>query len=469
MKFSSLHSSDLQYAKFNILNLSLIGRVHYNELTTLFNTDAATGMAISTTNRWFLNGTSTGNIESVSIRFKTINASAKLEFWKLYDGNLIKVHEETITSYKAYDLNTFPINYYAGSSTIYTSIIAAESNTVNHITNAESGFNAYRTTDLTSDTLVFSDLLTFNGLNVTGYVKYNKLYKDYDNIITVGKDYPEYSFNTITEAVQSAKDNDIILVYPGVYRENIHGFNKTFHLVGVDKYSCIIECHTSDYNNPCLEIDSGSVSNLTLRSIFSSEYATCQPSDTSRYAMDYTIHIDHYNATGKTLFIDNCIIYNDHRAAIGCGLYDHNTVTIKNCTITAGKPDGYLNNTNIEYNRRGAMYFHVRSASQFFSNVTEQKLIFMNNKVYCSDKVALFMGRSNESEIESNGWVNEAEVEFINNTFSAIRNGEISVSCDGISKAPEFTNDSIITGDDFSSHFKLAKTSHGNNLDYLNY
>ena len=183
---------------------------------------------------------------------------------------------------------------------------------------------------------------------------------------------------------------------------------------------------------------------------------------------DYSIHVDNVHAEGRTLIIEDCIIRNNHRAALGMGCYKNNTVIVRNCDIWADKPPADI--ANPLWNKRGVLYFHNRQPSASFPNETGQKMRFINNTMYCEDIIAVYIGDTCQGvDMDGNGWINEMEVEFINNMICAkYANGTYKTSSDGIASPTAFSNDSVISGTGFTQYLKLSTISYGNNITYFN-
>lgn len=433
-------------------------------IDTEYNTGAATGAAISTTNRWFLNGFAYGLIKSVSVRCRLTGGSIKIEGWELSNGTLTRVFLKDVQSYAAYDMNVFNIGYRA-KNPIMVSVVG-DTNLISQITDTTKDFNAYRTTDLESTSLSFSGLQTFTGLNVTGFITYETIsFDSVGNCLTVSGDGSAEYIN-IADAVAAAVDGDTILVYPGTYTEPVEAWGKTIDIIGVDKNTCIILNTTGNYSTPAVEMDSGRIANFTI--ISDASDPTTDASDTSNYMLDYSIHADNAHAQGRTLIIEGCIIRNNHRAALGIGGYKDNTVIVRDCDIWSGKPPADI--ANPLYNKRGVLYFHNRQPSAYFSNVTGQLMRFINNTMYCEDIIAVYVGDTTVNvDMEGNDWINEMSVEFINNMICAKdANGNYKISSDGIATPPSFTNDSIIGGTGFTTNLKLSSISYGNNVSMLN-
>lgn len=428
---------------------------------TTYNTEIK-GNTLSTTNRWFLNGSAIGNLLSVTLRFRNAT-SVLIELWEKREDNLIKVGEKTLTGDAPYTWKTVEFEH-KSDYPMYISVVPSDGTTLYQTTDTAKEFNAYKTPDKASDALAFDSLLTFTGLCVIGYMTYKNVKTGKPPIITVAQN-GNCDYTTIAEAVQNAKDGDTILVYSGVYTEPVEAWGKTLNIIGVDKKSCIIKNSTANYATPAVEIDSGRLANFTI--ISDGANPTCSASDVNNYMKDYSIHVDDAHGTGKTLIIEDCIIRNNHRTALGMGCYADNTVIVRNCDIWSDVPPSDIQNPL--WNKRGALYFHNRQNSAYFNSVTGQKMRFIGNTIYCEDIIAVYIGDTWQSDFDSKGYVNEMEVEFINNMICAKKpDGSYKTTSDGIATPIAFTQDSIVGGTGFTNHIKLSDISYGNNVAYLN-
>ena len=433
---------------------------------TEYNDASPTGTAISTTQRWFLNGFAYGRIDSVSIRFR-LAGGATIEIWEKENNTLNRIHTESVSCSSNYTWKTFEINGVSSDYPMMVSIVSDTSNGISSITDTSTTFSAKYISPSTTPPFAYSALNTFAGLNVTAYVTYtHSTVTRHRGCLIVSKVSGFGDYDNIADAVTAANDGDTVLVYPGTYTEPIEAWGKTIDIVGVDKNTCVITNDTGNYSTPAVEIDSGRIANFTI--ISTGANPTTDASDTSNYMRDYSIHVDNAHAEGRTLIIEDCIIKNNHRTALGMGCYQDNTVIVRNCDIWADVPPSDI--ANPLWNKRGVLYFHNRQPSAYFSNVTGQKMRFINNTMYCEDIIAVYIGDTCQGvDMDGNGWVNEMEVEFINNMICAkYANGTYKTSSNGIAEPTSFTNDSIISGTGFTEHLKLSSISYGNNVAYLN-
>lgn len=278
----------------------------------------------------------------------------------------------------------------------------------------------------------------------------DKLIKKPANVLRVSTDgYGDY--RNVQAAIDAAQEGDTIVVFPGTYpRFSNYENHKLLHIIGVDKNSCIIYDDSSDYRTPPVSWCNGTISNLTIIEDHSNPDPSLQTGDDEdgknfNLERAYSIHMDGYYAAGKTIRIENCIIKNTKRAAIGMGLKQDNTVEIINCDIWSGVPTRDIQDIVI---KRGAWYVHNASEEQ---NVTGQKLFAANNRVYCDDIWTLYIG-----DFAPTGYTNECEMTFVNNLYYSKVNGTSCVVINSV--AADWTGKNIDLGGD----------SYGNNAAVLN-
>lgn len=273
--------------------------------------------------------------------------------------------------------------------------------------------------------------------------KYTNLF-DNSSILEVGK--TKY-FKSISRAALCAAYGDTIHIDSGLYlNQNIKSFGKKIHIKGSDKNGCILKCDTSDYLSPPIEMNIGSISNLTI--LETCENPTVSDSDKTasgfdRKNMAYCIHADNgVMSKGEKLVIDNCILKNKYRPCLGAGLNQDYSIEIKNTNCYSG--EGYLNPVSGLNGCRGALYFHTVSGDE---NVSGQVFRAEDCTFECDDaKYATINGY----------YQNTMDITFIRNLFWSGKLGksdEAFVSNVGIGEG------SIIT---------LNNKSYGNNTNLFN-
>lgn len=166
-------------------------------------------------------------------------------------------------------------------------------------------------------------------------------------------------FTSIQEAVNHAKSGDTLIIYPGIYTENVNILNKAIHIVGIDKDSCILKYNTFSYFKVPLEIAAGSVSNLTIYG-FNSEISPEDLSLTEAELPDvdaqfipeilehqknhtgYAVHIDQNFLYEKEVSFRNCKIISENNHCIGIGTRGKSNLSFEDCEIISNGNGGCI-------------------------------------------------------------------------------------------------------------------------------
>lgn len=252
-------------------------------------------------------------------------------------------------------------------------------------------------------------------------------------------------FTTIQEAVDFAKDDDTILVMPGVYEEmvttkiDVAPYQKYIHIKGYDKYRCILQTHTNERLLEPLTMSIGSVSNMTIKNL----YDESQPHDQRR---GYCIHVDINTGTDEKrnkYVLDNCIFYSENGDCLGCGLWDNWIFEVRNCVLESAE---------IASNRCFAIHNTMSESSC--------KLILDGNRIIkhgqcLNGKIVSFTDVRNGQPYDSIIDIyahNNTIYDFYNDTSDSVYVGTTSVE----------------KGWDNQSQFVKSKESYGNNTELLN-
>lgn len=254
-----------------------------------------------------------------------------------------------------------------------------------------------------------------------------------DRYFYVVSDKSPYKLS-VSEAVLMVKEHGTVLVFPGVYEENILTRDKEVNILGTDKESCILLSHDNDYYNPVLEISAGSVRNISLR-------ADDDGRGVGSGAMAYAVHADFDYMYGRNLSFDNCVIYSDYNAGAGIGLRGNGTLSFVDCELT-----GYYH----------GLFVHDSKETDVGGN---QNLIVESCKVTgINGDVAMVI---------SSCVVDEADVNI------CFKNNELANLY-----SPESTNLFAAVNEDLSKHegfymdlknFHLDSASGGNNVSAMNF
>lgn len=249
-------------------------------------------------------------------------------------------------------------------------------------------------------------------------------------------------YTSIQAAVDDSRSGFTIRIQPGTYREQISTWEvPDLHLIGTDRDQCILIDSSGAYSTPTLEMGSGVVRNLTI--IEDHEDAGTD-ADEFEDQRSYSLHADHWESMiGRTLLIENCTLRNTRRAAIGAGLYQGTTITVRGCDIWSGAPK-LAGDRN-----RGAIYFHNKQTHPHYTeDVTDQHLILERNTVRCDDDIVFTLTDAGEGTVRST-----MDVLCVDNTFDA---------------GSKRQGRALIGGTGFTADVTLHPDSRGNNLAALN-
>lgn len=157
-------------------------------------------------------------------------------------------------------------------------------------------------------------------------------------------------FITIQAAVDNAKDGDTLIIYPGVYYENVRVLGKELNIIGINKDECMIEYDTASYVCVPLEIAAGKVSNLTIYGVhiredgplpeeveqvisrYGEEFAMEYLKNNKGYS-GYAVHAEQDFSYGKELKFENCRIVSANSACVGIGSRGNSKIIFENCEL----------------------------------------------------------------------------------------------------------------------------------------
>lgn len=156
-------------------------------------------------------------------------------------------------------------------------------------------------------------------------------------------------FTNLDDALNNANDSKesptTILIMPGIYEmkewnNDYKGVkdNRNLNIIGINPYQCILKNNKGAYNynvgdtyvdNACLKIAGNClIKNLSLISTSENYDEELHGTDWKR---SYCVHCDAEASDGDVLWIDNCIMYNDHFSCIGGGHRTGYKIKITNC------------------------------------------------------------------------------------------------------------------------------------------
>lgn len=135
-------------------------------------------------------------------------------------------------------------------------------------------------------------------------------------------------YTTLTEAVDKAKDFDVIYVKNGIYEnEIVKAWLKTVFIIGQSRSGVIIRNNTGAYATPPIEIGTGLLKDLTIH--FKNDGAT--PSNKG-YSIHSESSVDNYD----TFEIDNCNIISEWRQSWGMGMRGETKYIARNTLFDGG-------------------------------------------------------------------------------------------------------------------------------------
>lgn len=242
----------------------------------------------------------------------------------------------------------------------------------------------YNFSDLSSSTLNLSNLSFIDGYNFRYYLSYttdviNNTKDDIDTIngklnsyVTVKKDGTG-DYTTISDALNNVPEGTPIIVYEGIYEENIKLINTAVNIRGVDKNKCIIKSKNGGYDYPTLYVKSGILKDLTIIA----EYVQGTSTEIGTLNGAYAIHIESEASANTTMEIDNCILKSDFSAAAGIGLRTGATFILRNSVLINNQVSGrgsYESNGGL-----GALYCHDSMGVEGNSKVELYNNLFISN------------------------------------------------------------------------------------------
>ena len=166
------------------------------------------------------------------------------------------------------------------------------------------------------------------------------------------------NFTSIQEAANHAKDGDTLIIYPGIYNENLEVTDKALNIIGIDKNTCILQYDTASYFKVPLTISAGNISNLTIYGINYGMDNNTQPESFSideflsanetenvdtemlkkiwehqKNHTGYAIHIDKNFLYEKEISFRNCKIISENNHCVGIGSRGNSKISFEKCEL----------------------------------------------------------------------------------------------------------------------------------------
>lgn len=167
-------------------------------------------------------------------------------------------------------------------------------------------------------------------------------------------------FTSIQEGVDYAESGDTLIIYPGIYEENVTIVDKEVNLMGISKEACVLTANADNYHYVPLTIGAGMVYNMTICATSTHEdympvYIPKDVYESGDTALiyewqdkfpGYAVHIDQEYSSGRELSIEDCRILSDANQCIGIGCKPDSRIEITGCELVAKAGGGciYLHN-----------------------------------------------------------------------------------------------------------------------------
>lgn len=258
-------------------------------------------------------------------------------------------------------------------------------------------------------------------------------------------------FNKVSEAVASAKNNDHILVFPGIYADEIiECWGKTIFIEGISKKNCIIKNKNCNYQTPPIEFSSGGLRNLA----FVAEYDS--NNFDSKITPSYAMHIEDNYMQGKSSIIENCYFESQLNFGVGMGMRPDCNIQFLNCEMVGSC--GVYRENEVTY-AKGGLFFHDSNTSGL---VGLHKASFDNCLILTREN-----GTHEYQSIDLNIQSQEKEgsnvdVRFTNCCVKNIDKNTTSINMRNDAQGTTVSNFNDLT------NFYLNYASFGNNVDKLN-
>lgn len=227
-------------------------------------------------------------------------------------------------------------------------------------------------------------------------------------------------FTSIQQGVDQVNNQDVLIIYPGIYEENVEIKGKTVNLVGIDRDTCILTSNTKNYFYIPLTLGAGFVANLTILGYDAGYnediYYELQKveDDYIRKANEfpgYSIHVDTDYSENKELTFLDCKVICDTNCCLGIGTRPGNRIMIEQCEFISKKTSGGIFYHNSKY--EGDSTLIVKNTSfnidapintfilQSVSDVNEVTLKFEEVKVYDSNNKEYCVGAVRTEQYKS--------------------------------------------------------------------
>ena len=304
----------------------------------------------------------------------------QFEIWK-YDNGKIYIMDSRKYSLDGGNTNYEKKSFEIGKSLTRNTIISIYTNLAKIASNKNDLKKSRYTTDISTGLFTFSDIsetsytpcvkIYAHTINACLETKIEDLVFSSSNVLIVNPQNSK-AYQSIKKAIDNAKDNDTIIIYPGTYKEQITNVNKHLSLIGVDKEKCIIYDDSGNYSTPPLESAYGYYKNLTII-----ERKIDGVTNDTQFR-PYAVHIDIPVLQSDTyvpqneyenLLFEDCVFISDWAYAVGVGMIKNYTLKFKGCM--------FISNYDTSTYPTGAFLVH--------SSANTQTLLGDNQNLICEE------------------------------------------------------------------------------------
>lgn len=230
------------------------------------------------------------------------------------------------------------------------------------------------------------------------------------NTITVAKSGGD--FTSIQDAVNAAQEGDVILIFPGVYEEEVTINKSNISLVGIDKTKCIIQDTPEGAKRDLVRVynTNSAISNITIANLTIYNTQTWGGGGSSaQEALDFgTPDAGGNSVTGCRVY--NCIL-KGYQDTVFC--YPNSEIIWENCYIWGGFDIASCWNASVEFHN---CHFHSMHSGNGTNGYQSGGTVLIEGCLFTSD----ISGTSGAWDCESASLT----LYFYNNTYGkGIDNG----------------------------------------------
>ncbi len=208
-------------------------------------------------------------------------------------------------------------------------------------------------------TVLVTHTKTYAAVGQTKFLRYLTRAAEQGNVYEVRQDGLG-EFTSIQEGVDYVESGDTLIIYPGIYEENVIIEDKEINLMGISQEACILTANADNYHHIPLTISAGMIYNMTICATSTHEnympvYIPKDIYESGDTALiyewqdkfpGYAIHVDNDYSYGRELVIEDCRILSDTNQCIGIGYRPDSKIVLTGCELIAKAGGGciYLHN-----------------------------------------------------------------------------------------------------------------------------